>query len=113
MNVTGNNRILRVVALVIQILAWVILAVSVVLTLVVLLGAQSMFAGIWFDGLNLIGLVFLVWGISQFVPLYAVGVGLTLLANIADGTAANQAAIEQMVRQSQATALPPAPKSTP
>jgi hypothetical protein len=111
MNVTGNKSILRVVALIIQILAWVILAASVILTLVVLIGAQSMFAGLWFDGMNLIGLVFLIWGISQFVPLYAVGVGLALLANIADGTAANTAAIEQLARQ--ATPLPPAPKSAP
>jgi hypothetical protein len=114
MNVSGNNRTLRVVALVIQILAWVILAVSVILTLVVLIGGQSIFAGIWIDGMNWIGLGFLIWGISQFVPLYAVGAGLALLANISDNTSANTAAIEQMARQAQAATLPPAaPKSTP
>ena len=124
MDTPRKYTVLRIVAIIIQVLAWIVLVGGVILTLVWFFNAQNMFAGIWVDGLNLIGLIFLVIGASNFIPLYFVSNVLLALCDIEQNTRANSTAIEQLVKLAQSaeaarlssaapkTAIPPAP-STP
>jgi hypothetical protein len=124
MDTPRKYTVLRIVAIIIQVLAWIVLVGGVILTLVWFFNAQNMFAGIWVDGLNLIGLIFLVIGATNFIPLYFVSNVLLALCDIEQNTRANSTAIAQLVKLAQSaeaarlssaapkTAIPPAP-STP
>ncbi len=124
MDTPRKYTVLRIIAIIIQVLAWIVLVGGVILTLVWFFNAQNMFAGIWVDGLNLIGLIFLLIGASNFIPLYFVSNVLLALCDIEQNTRANSSAIGQLVKLAQSaeaarlssaapkTAIPPAP-STP
>lgn len=124
MDTPRKYTVLRIIAIIIQVLAWIVLVGGVILTLVWFFNAQNMFAGIWVDGLNLIGLIFLLIGAANFIPLYFVSNVLLALCDIEQNTRANSSAIGQLVKLAQSaeaarlssaapkTAIPPAP-STP
>lgn len=98
MNVPRKDGVLRIVAIVYKVLAWVVLAVGVIFGLIMLVAAQQMFAGIWFGGMNLIGLVIIVIGLVNFASLYITG-ATAEAASAAEQTArANQDMIEQLTR---------------
>lgn len=108
MNVPRKDGVLRVVAIVYKVLAWVVLAVGVIFGLIMLVAAQQMFAGIWFGGMNLIGLVIIVIGLVNFASLYITG-ATAEAASAAEQTArANQDMLEQLTRMLRSAENKPA-----
>jgi len=103
MNGSSKYRILRIIALIIQVYAWVILALGVIGALILLLNGQNMFAGLWANGLNMLWIVALFAGVVNFVQVYIVSALLVMVADIADNTVANNKALEQLTRLAQAT----------
>jgi hypothetical protein len=80
MNTSDKYKLLRTIAFILQLLAWLALAVGVIGALIALL------AGIP-GALKLVGLVTaLLVGIGWFVQLYAFGGILSLLADIEENT---------------------------
>lgn len=109
MNVPRKNSILRIVAIVYKVLAWVVLAVGVVFGLILLVAAQQIFAGIWFGGLNLIGLVLIVIGLVNFASLYITGATAEAASEAEHTARVNQNMIEQLTRMLKtAEPAPPA-----
>ncbi len=108
MNVPQKNSILRIVATVYKVLAWVVLAVGVVFGLIMLVAAQQMFAGIWFGGMNLIGLVIIVIGLVNFASLYITGATAEAASEAEYAARVNQDMIEQLTRMLKAADSKPA-----
>lgn len=110
MNVSRKNGILRIVTIVYKVLAWVVLAVGVVLGLVLLVAAQQIFAGIWFGGMNLIGLVLIVIGLVNFASLYITGATAEAASEAEYAARVNQEMIEQLTRMLRTAENKPAPE---
>ncbi len=113
MNVPRKNGILRIVTIVYKALAWVVLAVGVILGVVLLVAAQQIFAGIWFGGLNLIGLVFIVIGLVNFASLYITGATAEAASEAEYTARVNQDMIEQLTRMLKAAENKPTAAPAP
>ncbi len=113
MNVPRKNGILRIVAIVYKVLAWVVLAVGVVFGLIMLVAAQQMFAGIWFGGMNLIGLVIIVIGLANFASLYITSATAEAASEAEYTARVNQDMIEQLTRMLKAADTKPAATAAP
>ena len=108
MNVPRKYGILRIVAIVYKVLAWVVLAVGVIFGLILLVSAQSMFAGIWFSGMNLIGLVVIIIGLANFASLFITGAMAEAAADAEFTSRVNQDMIEQLTRMMRTAETKPA-----
>lgn len=84
MNVPRKYGLLSVVALILRILAWVVLAAGAIGAIVVLSSAQSLPPG--FAGIGAAGV--LVLAVIWFVQLFAFGSILSLLIDIEENTRA-------------------------
>jgi hypothetical protein len=113
MNVPRKNGILRIVAIVYKVLAWVVLAVGVIFGLIMLVAAQQMFAGIWFGGMNLIGLVIIVIGLANFASLYITSATAEAASEAEYTARVNQDMIEQLTRMLKAAETKPAAAPAP
>ena len=118
MNVPRKYGILRIVAIVYKVLAWVVLAVGVIFGLILLVSAQSMFAGIWFNGMNLIGLVVIIIGLANFASLFITGAMAEAAADAEYTSRINQDMLEQLTRlvktaETKPAAVTPQPVNLP
>lgn len=98
MNVPRKDGVLRIVTIVYKALAWVVLAAGVALGLIMLVAAQQIFAGIWFGGMNLIGLVLIVMGLVNFASLYITGATAEAASEAEHAARVNQEMLEQLTR---------------
>lgn len=104
---------LRTIGRIAQIAAWVVLAISILVTLWLFFIYKG-FAGVWAGGQNWIGLAALAMGVSWFLQWFIIGGLLNLMTDLEENTRASVQAVERLVALSKemSKASPPAPPSS-
>lgn len=113
MNAPQRYAGLRTIALILQVLAWIVLALGVIGFLWLLMKGPT-WPGLTVGSLNLTGVLFLPFALMAFFQLFILGGVLKLLTDLEQNTRLNSMGLERLIAMSQEANKPaPAPAPPP